>query len=223
MPTTVEEVERHLERDPALADVLVRGIANLRRTARWMIAEYDWDCTEEAVVSGLRRYAEEHSVPLLWAGRDQRRQTSVGLQTGLALLSVDRSFELHESMQKVWSVVGPFDSTALLPGRRHLRIVVDRFDLDDVRDALPQRSVTEIIAPVSAVELNLRQPAELDGDVGVLAHVVGVLAHQGIAIQDVATCTPDGLIFVPEDQAVAAYEFANELLRPEEEPNARDR
>jgi len=92
-----------------------------------------------------------------------------------------------------------------------------------VRDALPQRSVTEIIAPVSAVELNLRQPAELDGDVGVLAHVVGVLAHQGIAIQDVATCTPDGLIFVPEDQAVAAYEFANELLRPEEEPNARDR
>lgn len=212
MTTTVEAVRRHLERDPALADTLVRGIANLRRTARWMISEYGWDATEEAVVSGLRRYAKDRAVPPLWAGRDLLEETSVGLQTGLALLSIDRSFELHEGMRDVWSVVGPFDSTAVLPGRRHLRLVVDRFDLDDVRGVLPRQSVDEIVVPLSAVELSLPTEDPKEREVGVLGYMVGVLIHHGIPIQDVATCTPDSMILVPEDQAVGAYEFANKLV-----------
>lgn len=216
MTTTVEEVRRHLQRDPALADILIRGIANLRRTARWLINEHGWDATEEAVVSGLRRYADKHSVPPLWADRAQLEATRVGLRTGLALLSVDRSFELHEAMKGVWSAIGPFDCTAVLPGRRHLRLVVDRFDLDDVRDALPRRSVDEIVAPLSAVELHLPRREHVDCEMGVLTHVVGVLVHQGIAIQDLATCEPECLLFVPEDQAVEAYELANQLVEQPE-------
>lgn len=223
MTTTVDAVRRHLERDPALADTLVRGIANLRRTARWMIAEYEWEATEEAVVSGLRRYAKNHSIPPMWAGRDLLRETSVGLQTGLALLSIDRSFELHEGMREVWSVVGPFDSTAVLPGRRHLRLMVDRFDLEEIRGVLPRRSVDEIVVPVSAVELSLPEEDPRERELGVLGHIVGVLIHQGIPIQDVATCTPDSMILVPEDQAVDAYEFANQLVEVPDASNAEER
>lgn len=212
MTTTVEAVRRHLERDPALADTVVRGVANLRRTARWMIEEHGWDATEEAVVSGLRKYMQTHSTPPLWAERDRLQRAEVGLRTGLALLSMDRSFDVHERMQDVWSTVGPFDRTAILPGRRHLHLIVDDFDLDTVQQTLPAGSVEEVLAPLALVEVVLPDTPEGEADVGVLTPIVGMLVHKGIDVREVVTSTPESLILVPGDQAVDAYELTCQLV-----------
>lgn len=70
-PTTTERVHRHLARDPTMASARARGYLSLRRAARWLLEGYEWEATEEGVVSAIRRYeppaglAETHGPGLL--------------------------------------------------------------------------------------------------------------------------------------------------------------
>jgi hypothetical protein len=125
---------------------------------------------------------------------------------------MNRSVEIHEGLQGVWSRLGPFDRTALLPGRRHLHLVVDELDIDQVRKALPADGLEGIEAPFAGVEVTLSDSRTGEADVGVLAHVVGVLVHKGIEVREVLTSTPESIVLVPGNQAVEAYELACQFV-----------
>lgn len=211
MTTTVEAVERHLQTDVALVDALARDIARLRRTARWLIDEYDWeDRTEEAVVSALRRYVEDHPTPPLQRDRELLTDTDVDVRTGLATVTLPRTQATHMQIPEIFSGLETLDLVAVSPGRKRLRILVDADRAESVRESLPPGQIEAFQAPISAIQLRL--PAEPEA-VSLIGHATSALVHRGIRVLDVITCSPDVFILVPDEETVDAFEAVGRLTR----------
>lgn len=213
MTTTVEAVHRHLETDVALVDVLARDLLRLRRTARWLIDEYEWDTSEDAVVSAIRRYGEKHSIPPLTRDRDLLAETMVDVQTGLALLTLPRTQSTHSCLSKLWSVVESREAVAVVTGRKRFRILIEKARVDQVQGVFPPGRVADIVSPVSSIELRL--PDEL-GASSLVGHAAGVLTHSGIEVQEVLTCRPEAFLLVDEEDTLDAFEVVGSLTREPE-------
>lgn len=208
--TTVEAVERHIEMDAPLADTLARGIANVRRTARWLIEEHDWDASEEAVVSAIRRYAERYPTAPLTRERKLLNETQVDIRTGLALITVSRGYTLHEGAPDLWATMRPYDVFGVLPSRRRFRFLVEKKSIEAVQERLPAGVVKEIVEPVAAIKLAL--PGS-NREMGVMSQVVGALIHRGIDVHEVVTCLQEVAMVVAGRMAVQAYEVAAALTK----------
>lgn len=210
MGTTVEAVHAHLERDPTLTDVLLRDLLRLRRAARWMIEEHGWDTTEEAVVSALRRYAEDHESTLT-DPRATLTEHRVDARGGLALLTVPRLYEVQGKLLKAWKRGNVRDLLAVLPSRRSLRLLVEAENVLDLRKELGQHTVEDIRQPVTAVTLARDgNPA----DVAVTSLGLTALAREGVEVLEVLSSTGECSFLVPDGERMRAFDVLSALTRP---------
>lgn len=211
MTTTAEAVERHLETDVALVDLLARDLARLRATARWLIAEYGWEETsEEAVVSALRRYIDEHPTAPLTRDRELLSDTIVDVRTGLALVTLPRTEDTHDRIPDVWCALESLDVVAVVPGRKRIRVLVDEDRVGDVEDALPPARIQSVQAPVSSIQIRLPPEPEAFSLVG---HATSALVHRDVTVLDVLTCRPEVFVLVPDGETVDAFEVVGRLTR----------
>lgn len=51
-----QQVHEYLEHDVMVQEMMAKGLINMRQTARYLIDELGWECSEEAVVSAMRRW-----------------------------------------------------------------------------------------------------------------------------------------------------------------------
>lgn len=216
MATTVDAVREHLKRDPALADALVRGLARFRRTARWLLEEYGWDTSEEAIVSALRRYAEDHSTSALARPRKLLPQHRVDVQGGLALVTIPRTHEVKTELLEAWESGGARDLFAVLPARKSLRVLVEAHSLIDFRREFSPHTVEETRQPLTALTL------AADGkqaDVNVASLGLIALRHHGVEVVEVLSSLGESTFIVPDAQRMEAFDVLSELTSPPPRPD----
>lgn len=214
MGTTVEAVHSHLESDPALVDVLLRDVLSLRRAARWLIQKHDWETTEEAVVSALRRYAEDSESTSIWEARPKLDRAEIDVRSGLALVTLPRIPEIQESAFDAWVEANRTGPIALLWGRTRTRLLIEERSVNALSNALSPTALEEVTAPVSAVRLTFpcQQP-----QIPLLTLALTGLAHQGIEALEVASCSPEWVIVVPGDYALEAHDVLCRLTSQDED------
>lgn len=208
MTSAVEAVDLYLQRDPTLADTVSRGLANIRRTARWMIDENGWDVTEDAVVSALRRYNDRNPQQPLAEARRSLPQGRVELRTDLALLKVPRTHDVQEDALQAWQASDVRDTLGVLPSRTTLKILVEESSLQGFCGELERKRVEDIISPVSAVQVKFSGRAP---DLTVVVLLVSALAHRGIDIVEVMSCAPACSVIVQADHGKEAFDVLADL------------
>lgn len=206
--TVVEQVNRHLARDPALVDVLARGLVSQRRTARWLISENGWDATEDAVVSAMRRYKTDHPHAGFFSARDLLEDALVDVLSGLALVTVPGSHGLHERLPGAWEVTSGRDMVGVLPARTQTQLLVEKRRLPQLREALGPHRIQEVIAPVSG--LRLRLPEDRDAPTAG-AFVLSVLKNHGLRVLGIVSVCQECLLVVPYEEITQAYEVVSAL------------
>lgn len=207
MPTTVEAVNRHLETDLVLHQALERGVLNLRETARWLIETREWDTTEEAVVSALRRHDGDTRADLEQA-LAILDEAEVGVMTGLALVTIPRVHEIVGRLPALVKALEPEDTLAILPGARRVRIAVDRRRLDVVESKLGADSIDELVDGLARARLRLGETGT--DAMAALAVWLNLLAHHGVDVEEVFGCLPECSVLVPEDQIVQTCEVVSD-------------
>lgn len=208
MVTTVELVEKHLENDLVLSEALARGVLNIRRAARQLIDEREWDVTEEAVVSALRRYDPGPNVDLanVFLLLSETRKTG---ETGLAMITVPRVREYVSKMAQIAKAIGSDDKLGFIPDDKQLMVLVDDSNASTVLDILPPDKEYEQHRDVGKVELRFPEVNPLNGAaVGVVLHHFGL---RGIRILSVCCNFPACSIYVKDREFADAYELAREL------------
>lgn len=208
MTSAVESVDLYLQRDPTLADTVSRGLANLRRTARWMIEENGWDVTEDAVVSALRRYNDRNPQQPLAEARRSLPQGRVELKTDLALVEVPRTHDVQEDALQAWKASDVRDTLGVLPSRTTLKLLVEESSLQAFCGELGRTRVEDIISPVSVLQVKFKgRPPDLT----VIVLLVSALVHRGIDIVEVVSCAPACSVVVPADDGKSAFDVLADL------------
>lgn len=215
MVTTVEAVHAHLARDPALTDVLLRDLLRLRRTARWLIEEHGWDTTEEAIVSALRRYAEDEPEAALEEPRKGLPDHRVDARGGLALVTVPRVYEIQEKLLRTWKTGNVRDLLAVLPSHRSIRILVEADNVRELRKDLGPGTVEDVRRPVTVVTLACQNdPA----DVTVASLGLAALTRDGIEVLEILSSVGECSFIVPDDQRMRAFDVLSALTAAVPDP-----
>lgn len=212
-PTGVPAVVRHvLERDGVVAEALSRGIVNLRGLARWIIRTEDLDATEDAVLSALRRQRRDGSDDPYAEAREILAGSHLNVRSGVTLVTAPRTKTIQEKLVKLVHLVD-FEKGEILyytHGDSGVKIVVDRANLDDVKNLLGKdvKKALEDLAAVSVV-----QPPEGLWVSGVLALMSQALALQRTNVVDAVWGFPEYTFFVEQEDTLPAYQALDGLIR----------
>lgn len=204
MVTTAEQVERYLEEDLALREILARGVLNLRRAARWLIKQEGWETTEEAVVSALRRYGGSSGAGQLEKAKQALGRADVGLRSGLALVSIPGGPGALMDLARFAGELGPDDTFAVLFGDQAFHVLTDARGLKGNLEAvgLGDRPAME----VAAVSLSFLDDSKVFPLA--VAMVLNVFAQQGIQAREMFTCGSAYALVVDAPQARRAFRAA---------------
>lgn len=209
MPTTVERVENYLQTDLPLQVALDRGFLNVRKTARWLITTQDWDCTEEAVVSALRRYEPDlhidvDSILHIIGGADLR------FNTGLSIVSIPAAAEFREKISNIVNALDPEDTFTVCPERKRTNLIVDSDEVEVVLQNLPNGGCCKVESNLGLVEAHLNEEGRVAGSA--LSVMVNVLSHRGITVRSIFGVLPTASILVPEDETPDAFDILMDLI-----------
>ena len=208
MTSAVEAVDLYLKQDPTLADTVSRGLANIRKTARWMIEENGWDVTEDAVVSALRRYNERNPQQPFARPRRSLEEGQVELKTGLALLEMPRTHDVQEDALNAWKAADVRDTLGVLPSRTTLKILIEESSLSGFRAKMGRGRVEEITSPVSLLEVKFGGGSPAPAMVVLL---VSALVHHKVEIVEVMSCSPSFSMAVPAAHGRMAFDILSKL------------
>lgn len=210
MASTTERVNEHLEGDLVMHEALARGVLSFRRAARWLIETREWEVTEEAVVSALRRYEAPTGRPGIEEAYKLLADAHVNVRSGLALATMPRVRELQRRLPSFWWKVDGEDILGLLCRPTTVHFVLEDDTLDSLREALGPGSLEDLNHPVSEIRLTL--PSDGWGAPISAAVVLNVFGHRGLDVLDAFGANPEISLMVPGKQGSRAYETATNLV-----------
>lgn len=196
-----------------MAEVLARGILNLRRAARWLIEREEWDASEEAVVSALRRYAGSSRGERLAAARAALAQGVAGARSRLALITLARTGSVHRRLRRLPDIVGPDGVFALLLGETRLRLLVDEGDLGEVVGAVGREEVEGVDRDLAVVVLSFPDVDRPEDVHGAATLVLSALGQRGVTVLEVFSCLSDFSLVVEAEDSALAYDVVSRLTR----------
>lgn len=203
--TLEERVYGHLVRDLSLADVLSRGLANRGRTARELAQSNGWDEDVSEVLSALEDCADADRTLRWQQGRRLLERTHVNLETGLALLTVEKTLSVWERLEDAWVRFSNLPRASILDHDGRLELILNEGALEEVRQILPEGSVFREEHPVSIIRLVT--PDDV-GAQGVVAPVAAACDHHGIPVLHTAGGDASSWILLPTDHLEEAHEIA---------------
>lgn len=209
MPTTVDAVKEYLERDIVLHEGLTRGVLNYRRTARWLIEKEGWETTEEAVVSALRRYKPPHLVDFNDA-REQLEGAVIEAETGLVIITLPHIEEIVDRLPNAWAILETEQMFAVLPGRKHLRIITEEKRLPEIQNMLKTEKQDHLRRVAC---LRVRLPEDGPSAMISVSTLIHALAYRDKHVLGVFTCGPESVLMIPSNQFSSAYRLASQLTK----------
>lgn len=206
-PTAVDLVRWHLHDDLAMEAARARGYLNVRRAARWLLAQHGWDTTEEAVVSAIRRY--EPRDPL---GLDQAYNLLNGAhftsRTGLGLVRLPWSWEVLDRLPRLHDIGEVEDHVSILTGYKDVRLVLERQHVSEALDVFGgvERSVHRDVG-----EIRFKFRDQGPAVPVAMAVFLNNLGQRGVDILETFACGPGLSVYFPGVQTIDAYGVADAM------------
>lgn len=195
--TVVSRVEAHLSHDAHMEAGIARGYLSLRRAARWLIDRYEWDVSEDAVVSALRRHEPSGRL----AGQEQLLASAdLSAETGLCMATVAAGTATEGRVFQ-----------ARLPGSAHARLIFEARNEGQVVEALAgdtDEGPPEVQRGIARVTFSF--PADAPPSVAAFT-ILSLLALEEIEVLGQALAGSEVTVFVLESQLSATVAIVENL------------
>lgn len=212
-----EVVRRLVDADPCVRECLARGIANYSELARRLkrLAEESAgrSASLEAVKAALLRYASrlrEHG-----AGTPQRKLLEVlagsalELRTGVTVATVKlqalpqlvRAAAELAGRTRLLFLMQSVSSATIIVSSEHFNHIERRVGRENFIEVYPDQTVLVIASPPSVVETR-----------GFIAHVTGILARNGININQIESVYTDTILVLSVNDAIKAFQLLREAI-----------
>lgn len=213
MSRVMDDLRAYLRQDGVVREALRRGIVNQRALARWLLERNGWEATEEAVLSALRRALAEVETSPLERAEAIFARAHLNMRSHVGIIKLSKTSEVQRLLPKLFDVVDYTKGEALriIQSERSVKILLDEVNMPHVLRLLRNEHVEETTRRVT--EINVVLPMESKTTPGIGALMMNALALQGINILEFVTGIPEVLLFVAEDDALAAYEALANLIQ----------
>lgn len=212
MPSTAEAVKRILAEDGVIREALRRDVVNQRGLARWLIDEHGWDVSEEAVLSAIRRYADELEEGVHRDAKEVISQAHLNMRSQLAIVKMTKTQAVQEALPGMFELVDYTKGEALriVQSQRSVKVIVDETNIGPVQDRIEEAHVQEVLRHLT--EINLVMPMSSKSTPGIGSLVMSSLGLHQVNVLELVTGIPEVLFFVEEEQALDAYQAIESLI-----------
>jgi hypothetical protein len=199
MPDSSEPIARrvraYLDSQPALGDALRLGIANYSAVARRIAAELEIRQVE-GVVAACRRYPRGRAELQREAGIHRvLRKSRIETRTRVAAITVAQGVDVLQRLGDVVEELLDENSLCrLIQVSRGTVVLVDEDSVPRVSRALREGQLVGIRK--NLVEVAVTSPESIEETPGLLRHLTGVLASQGINIVEALSCYTDTIFLL---------------------------
>jgi hypothetical protein len=199
MPEASESIARrvraYLDAQPALGDALRLGIANHSAVARRISAELEIRQLE-GIIAACRRYPRGRTVLQREAGIHRvLHKSRIETRTRVAAITVTQGADV---LQRLGDVVEELLDESLLcrviQVSRGTVVLVDEDSVPRVTRVLREGQIIGIRKGL--VEVAVTSPESIEETPGLLRHLTGVLASQGINIVEALSCYTDTIFLL---------------------------
>lgn len=192
--SVAEQVREYLDTHPVLADAIRLRIGNYSAIARRVAGELGLS-SSDAVLAACRRYPRGNETFREAGIRRVLRKSRIETRTKVAAVTVAQSVEV---LQRLGDVVEELlDENALcrlIQVSRGTVIIVDEDCVPRVTRALREGQLISVRK--NLIEVAVTSPESIEETPGLLRHLAGVLAAQGINIVEALSCYTDTIFLI---------------------------
>ena len=207
-----EQVREYLDGHPTLGDAIRLRIGNYSAIARKISADLGIP-TSDAVLAACRRYPRGRGDVTREAGIYRvMRKSRIETRTKVAAITLGQGADI---LQRLGDVVEELlDESLLCRVIQVSRGTVVIVDEDSVPRVLRRLRESEMISlRKNLVEVAVTSPESIEETPGLLRHLAGVLAAQGINIVEALSCYTDTIFLLQEDDLTAALGALTKTLK----------
>lgn len=208
-----QAVHDHLDADGAAREMLARDVLNIRALARWMIEAHDWDASEEAVVSAIRRYDRGPEDQVSFGpAREILAESHVHSRADVSSLMLPRTPEVHHGLSDLFDLIRPEqgDLLRIIETEKAVKVMVTGQNLDRVLDTMGEDRVLN--QQDQLAEFRIVGPFEgYQKTPGVLALLATTLAVRQVNLEDSVSGAGEHLLVVNESDALRTYQALRSL------------
>ena len=202
-PSVAERVREYLDGHPTLGDAIRLKIGNYSAIAR-RVSEDLGVSASDAVLAACRRYPRARGEVSREAGVQRvMRKSRIETRTKVAALTLSQGADV---LQRLGDVVEELlDESLLCRVIQVSRGTVVIVDEDSVARVLRRLRESQLISVrKNLVEVAVTSPESIEETPGLLRHLAGVLAAQGINIVEALSCYTDTIFLLHEDDLTPA-------------------
>ena len=217
VPKRVQEV---FDRDGVVNEAVSRGIVNYRALARWILHVGEFQATEDAVLSAIRRVRRRDAPLPFDAAHGVIAASHLNVRSGVCQVKAPRAKQVQEKLSAIFREID-FEKGEILyytQGEGGIKILVDESNLKLVQSHLGQY-LLRATKQLSAVSL-VQPEAGLDTP-GILALLSNTLTLQGINIVDAVFGLPEYIFFVRQEDTLRAYQALETLISVSKQRQSR--
>jgi aspartokinase len=210
--SVAERVREYLDAHPILGDAIRLGIGNHSAIAR-RISEDLGLSANDAVLAACRRYPRGRGESSREAGVYRvMRKSRIETRTKVAALTLSQGADV---LQRLGDVVEELlDENLLCRVIQVSRGTVVIVDEDSVPRVLRRLRENQLISVrKNLVEVAVTSPESIEETPGLLRHLSGVLAAQGINIVEALSCYTDTIFLLHDDDLTPALGALTKTLR----------
>ena len=209
--SVARQVREYLDAHPVIADAIRMRIGNYSAIARRIQADLGLTATD-AVLAACRRYPRGGEAFRESGVRRVLRKSRIETRTKVAALTVTQGIDV---LQRLGDVVEELlDENALcrlIQVSRGTVIIVDADSVPRITHALRESQL--ISTRKGLVEVAVTGPESIEETPGLLRHLTGILAAQGINIVEALSCYTDTIFLLHYEDLAAATAVLTRALQ----------
>lgn len=208
----VHAVHLYLDGDAAAREMLTIDVINLRAFARWLIKTHDWDASEAAVVSALRRYPRKPSRGVFADAREVLARSYINSRSNVWSLHYADKRCVRRVEPRLYDAVDPSRAELLriVEGDTASKVVVSGQKVEEVQGILKDCELVEAIGDLAEFSIICPGP-ELRKTPGVVALMLNTLAVNRVNIRETVSGAGELLVLVHNDDALRAWQVLSRL------------
>lgn len=205
-------MREYLDAHPTLGDAIRLRIANYSAIARRVSEDLGLPSTD-AVLAACRRYPHGRGETAREAGVHRvMRKSRLETRTKVAALTLSQGAEV---LQRLGDIVEELLDESLLcrviQVSRGTVVIVDEDSVPRVLRSLRESQLISVRK--NLVEVSVTSPESIEETPGLLRHLAGVLAAQGINIVEALSCYTDTIFLLQDDDLPAALGALTKTLK----------
>lgn len=208
----VHAVHLYLDGDAAAREMLTIDVINVRAFARWLIKTHDWDASEAAVSSALRRYPRKPSQGVFADAREVLANGYINSRSNVWSLHYTDKRCVRQLEPRLYAAVDPSRAELLriVEGDTASKVIVSGKKVEEVQAILKECELVEAIGNLAEFSIICPGP-ELRKTPGVVALMLNTLTVNRINIRETVTGAGELLVLVHNDDALGAWQVLSRL------------